>query len=246
MELDTVLPMKAGLQRAFYVGINKASKFKYRGGYSKGAIVESNDQIILYAGRTNQPNFGSLHPTSGFQRFYGAIKYNYGYTECYDDCIDDISTMPSMNPTIMPSEISSDIPSTIPNTNPSAIPSPIPSSVPGSLPTSTPSLTPSIEPSYQCIDSSLKFRMKNPHGKRVWKRCKKWVNKKQCEISDVAKACPLKCGTCSKCRNSPYPFRLIRNGKEKEKDCKWVKNKPESRCEIEGVAEACRKICGRC
>lgn len=230
--LSVPAPIAGGTQHAFYLSVDKSFVFAYNGGFNVGDIVIENSDMKIFAGRTNGANFGSFYPYSGYQKFLGKIKYNYGLVECFDEhCGNEVSTMPtsypSDSPSDSPSEASSDLPSKAASDAPSTEPSP-------ATPTCSDPLT------------SFLFKMNFPNGNSGWKTCT-WIseNPRRCKVSGIGATCRSSCGTCGVCVDSPYEFKFITNGKLRNKSCGWV-SKSLNRCRRTGVAEACPKTCGLC
>ena len=121
-----------------------------------------------------------------------------------------------------------------------------------SSPTTLPSITPTLSPtkSSSCNDSPLRFRTFKPDGQRIWRNCE-WVATQstnwRCSFEGVSNTCPLTCGTCETCVDSPLRLRVVWNGKRIARSCSWVENKATiQRCKADGISDTCRKTCGTC
>ena len=67
-----------------------------------------------------------------------------------------------------------------------------------------------------------------------------------CGFKEVTSTCPVICGKCSKCRDSPLLIKFIKGEKTKKNYCSWVAERP-SRCDkFYGAKETCRLVCGVC
>lgn len=114
----------------------------------------------------------------------------------------------------------------------------------------TPSLVaaPSTSPSEDCLDSSLEVGMRtNKNNKVRFETCESWVINKpnRCTNVGVSETCPMTCGSCSICIDSPFRFRVELAGVIKKKGCNWVRRK-KKRCKVTGVPSICRETCKTC
>ena len=49
------------------------------------------------------------------------------------------------------------------------------------------------------------------------------------------------------CEDSPFRFKVVKDGKKISRDCKWVANRAtKSRCKLTGVKEICPSTCDNC
>lgn len=109
------------------------------------------------------------------------------------------------------------------------------------------------EQSCPCVDSPLRIKSKFS-GKKTVKSCE-WVNTKstrvRCGLLGVAESCPLTCGACAVCADTPNSIQFFidkGDGSNKIlKTCEWVgKGDANKRCSYAGVSDSCRQTCGNC
>lgn len=121
--------------------------------------------------------------------------------------------------------------------------SPTPPTPTSPTPTLTPILSPTV--SNDCVDSTLKFKVR-VNGRNRFKNCN-WVkqNTARCSTNGVSESCPFSCGTCSNCVDSPLVIKVVRrNGSKMNKKCTWANN---WRCNnFDGLGDSCRKRCSTC
>ena len=49
------------------------------------------------------------------------------------------------------------------------------------------------------------------------------------------------------CEDSPFRFKILKDGKKIARDCKWVSNRAtKSRCKLDGVKNSCPSTCDTC
>ena len=127
------------------------------------------------------------------------------------------------------------------------------SSSPTATPEATPTNLPTNKPSHSCIDTTFKFKSRNPTTDKItWKDCT-WAARKnsdtRCQWKAVSSMCPATCNTCSICLDSTTRFKIYRSpssSKLLRRNCNWTAEKPRVRCKIEGMGDACRATCGKC
>jgi len=100
-----------------------------------------------------------------------------------------------------------------------------------------------------CKDSTIRFKVTKPCGKKIMRDCV-WVSnkpEKRCTFEGVKFICSFSCDKCNACKDSTIRFKVTKPcGKKIMRDCVWVSNKPEKRCTLYGVTLACRSSCGAC
>jgi len=100
-----------------------------------------------------------------------------------------------------------------------------------------------------CVDSSSRFRIVKPTGKKIWRGCAYVARNaaSRCNFDGASETCPVTCNTCDVCVDSPSRFKIRKNdGRKISRDCTWVATKPNQRCSLEGVTNTCRQTCGAC
>ena len=111
-------------------------------------------------------------------------------------------------------------------------------------PSASPSASPVSTPVTECENFPNQFIVNVKENKTRKKTCNKT---NLCTLNGVAQTCPLLCGTCGTCEDSPLKFITFFKGSTKKKTCLWVAENPAKRCELSpDIKLACRSTCNQC
>ena len=101
-----------------------------------------------------------------------------------------------------------------------------------------------------CVDFGNRIRFDIGNGSKISRSCE-WAGNKsttqRCAYDGVSEACPLTCGTCDSCVDTPSSlrFKFQKDGEMVTRSCDWVTRK-QTAARCTQTDNICRAACGVC